>query len=230
MSATAIDLAHPELVARELDEANRALAREAVAPAAVLALVTEICEGIADTSQEQLTREGVEPEAWIEIQRAALRAQRIALGGDEDARQQRRGLRLLIEELRFRLARLGEHEPVADERSAGEVVRWLDGVLSLPQAAKARLCRVGERTYQRWVSETDPGQPAGDDERRVRLLARLVSDLRYVLTAVGAAEWLQRPQPALGDRVPLDVLDEPDPAALSALFSLIASARAGAAT
>jgi uncharacterized protein (DUF2384 family) len=229
MSATAFDLAHPELVAHELDEANRRLARQAVAPASVLGLVEAVCDEIGNTSREQLSGVGVEPDAWIEIQRAALRAQRVVLGGDKDDRQQRRRLRLLIEELRFRLARLAEDEQVSDERPIDDVVRWLDNVLSLPQAAKARLCRVGERTYQRWVSETDPGHPTGDDERRVRLLARLVTDLRYVLTAVGAAEWLEREHPALGDRVPLDLLDEPDPSALSALFSLVAAARAGAA-
>ena len=229
MPATSFDIAHPDLVARQLDEANRRLAREAITPASVVGLVAEVCESIANTSREQLSGVGVEPDAWIEIQRAALRAQRVVLAGDEDQRERRRQLRLLIEELRFRLARLAEYEQVSDERPIEDVVRWLDGVLSLPQAAKARLCRVGERTYQRWVSETDSGHPTGDDERRVRLLARLVADLRHVLTAVGAAEWLERAHPALGDRVPLDLLDEPDPHAVRALFSLVATTRTGAA-
>lgn len=229
MTAIAFDLAHPELVAHELNEANRRLARETVAPGSIRDLVVDVCAEIAATSREQLSGVGVEPDAWIEIQRTALRALRAALGGEEDERGQRRALRLLIEELRFRLARLAEYEQVSDERPVDEVVRWLDGVLSLPQAAKAKLCRVGERTYQRWVSETDPGQPTGDDERRVRLLARLVTELRFVLTAVGAAEWLEREQPALGGRVPLDLLDEPDPHALQALFGLVASTRGGAA-
>ena len=229
MSATAFDLAHPELVVHELDGANRRLAHEATTPPSVRGLVEAVCEEIANTSREQLRGVGVEPDTWIEVQRAALRAQRVALGGEEDERQQRRQLRLLIEELRFRLARLAEYEEVSDERPIDDLVRWLDRVLSLPQAAKAQLCRVGERTYQRWVSETDPGHPAGDDERRVRLLARLLSDLRYLLTAIGAAEWLERAHPALDDRVPLDLIDDPDPHALRALFSLVASTRAGSA-
>ena len=58
---------------------------------------------------------GVSAHAWIELQSAAMRAMSVALGEHEPA-QQRQALRLRIEELRFRLARIAEREPVADKR------------------------------------------------------------------------------------------------------------------
>ena len=59
------------------------------------------------------------------------------------------------------------------------MIRWLDDVLSVPQTVKAELFGVHDRTYQRWVSETEESSPAGDDERRIRLVAWLVPPARY---------------------------------------------------
>lgn len=228
MTAVAFDIANPAQVAHELEEANRRLAKEPTVPASILAMVAELAEQISETSRDERAGAGVRPDEWIDVQAAALRALHVATLED-DERAQRRQLRGSIEELRFRLARLAEHEPLADERPIDEIVRWLDGVLTVPQATKAALFGVRDRTYQRWISETDSSRPSGDDERRVRLVARLVGDLRHLLTAVGVVGWLQRPHPALGQRRPLDLLDSSDPRELQQLFELVAAARAGAA-
>src|SRR4051794_17370878 len=136
MSTVAFDIANLEILANELAEANRRLAREEEAPASVLALIADVGEQIAGTSPDARASAGVAEHTWIELQSAAMRAMGVALGEDDPARQ-RRALRLRIEELRFRLARIAEHEPVADERPIDDVVRWLDDVLSVPQTVKA---------------------------------------------------------------------------------------------
>jgi uncharacterized protein (DUF2384 family) len=136
---------------------------------------------------------------------------------------------LLIEELRFRLARLAEREQLADERPIDDIVQWFDATVTVSQAAKAALLGIGDRTYQRWVSSSEQARPSGDEERRLRIIAWLVGDLRHVLTATGVVNWLARPHPALGDRAPAAVIEAGDPDDLAALYGLAAAARAGAA-
>jgi uncharacterized protein (DUF2384 family) len=226
MTAVAFDIANPETVAHALAEANRRLRNEPVTPPSVIDLVSDVSKQIAETPREQWA--SVVADEWIELQQAAMRAQRVALG-EPDERAQRRQLRLLIEELRFRLSRLAEHGAYDAERPIDDVVRWLDRALPVAQAVKAELLGVHDRTYQRWVSEADASHPSGEDDRRVRLIARLVGDLRHVLTGPGAASWLQRPHAALADQTPLQVIEHADPDAQRRLFELVASARSGAA-
>jgi uncharacterized protein (DUF2384 family) len=162
------------------------------------------------------------------VQSTAIRALG-AVRHDEDERDQRRKLRLLIEELRFRLARLAEDEPVSDARPVKDVVRWLDAAWNVPQATKAReVFGVSDRTWQRWASAAETSQPTGDEDRRVRLVARLVADLRHLLTANGVLDWLTTADPALDGSTPLDVVRSGGVDELRRLRSLVARARAGA--
>jgi uncharacterized protein (DUF2384 family) len=226
MPTIAFDIRNPESVAHELARANRELAKRENVPRGIIELVSDLSRQIADSSESDLA--GIPPGEWMGVQSAALRAQDVLLH-DEDERGRRQALRLAIEELRFRFARLAEHAEVADDRDVDDVLRWLDGVLSIPQSDKADLLAVSERKYQRWLSTTDPAKPTGDDDRRLRLVARLIAELRHVLTAIGAARWLRSPQPALSDRRPADVLEDVDPSGLHDLFGLVASIRSGAA-
>jgi PAS domain-containing protein len=163
---------------------------------------------------------------WIDLQRAARPA---VAYGERNAKRQRRELRLLIEELRFRLARLAERERLADERPIGDIVQWFDATVTISQSAKAALLGVGDRTYQRWVSPSEQAGPSGDEERRLRIIAWLVGDLRHVLTAAGVVHWLEHPHPAQRGRTPVAVIQAGDPEDLAALYGLAAAARAGAA-
>src|SRR4051812_5167918 len=115
------DITQPRTLATSLAEANRELERQPSAPPAVLALVAAVCDEIAAAPRERWA--AVAPDEWIELQGAALRAQRVVLG-EADPRTQRAQLRLLIEELRFRLARLDERAAYAADRPIDEVVRW----------------------------------------------------------------------------------------------------------
>jgi uncharacterized protein (DUF2384 family) len=228
MATLAFDIANPEIVANELEKANRRVAREQTVPASVDSLVIDVAAAIMEITPQDRLNAGVDPNAWIDLQRAAARAQAVAYG-EEDDQKKRRALRLLIEELRFRLARLAQHEQLADERPIDEIVRWFDDTVTVSQSAKAALLGVGDRTYQRWVSASEPANPGGDEERRLRIIAWLVGDLRHTLTATGVVNWLGRPHPALGDRTPAAVIEAGDPEALAALYDLAAAARSGAA-
>jgi transcriptional regulator with XRE-family HTH domain len=202
MPAMLIDLTHPATAAREIAEANRRLARAAETPAAVVAFVEEMSAAIASTDDLA----AINPWLWIRLQAAALRAQ-VALSDGEPER--RRALRLALEEIRFVLARIAEREPIGEDRPAGEVAQWLDQALaSVSQREKAELLGVSLRTYQRWVAgET---APAGGDEHRLRVVARLVNQLRHSLTGPGVLDWFRHPRADLGGIAPADVLDDPE--------------------
>lgn len=228
MAAVAFDIANPEIVARKLGEANRRVARESTVPGSVVALVIDVAAAIMQITPQERRGAGVDLDAWVDLQRAAGLAQAVAYG-EEDDRKKRRELRLLIEEMRFRLARLAEREQLADDRPIDDIVQWFDATVTVSQAAKAALLGIGDRTYQRWVSSSEQAGPSGDEERRLRIIAWLVGDLRHVLTATGVVNWLTRPHPALGDRAPAAVIEAGDPDDLALLYGLVAAARAGAA-
>jgi DNA-binding transcriptional regulator YiaG len=205
MAATAFDLEHPETVAHELAEANRRLARERTVPESVLAIVEDVAHGISETEDAALV--GIDPFLWIAVQRAALHAQQ-ALRADETERRAR--LRLALEQMRFLLSRLAERAPMGEEQPVAEVVRWLDDKLPVSQQLKADLLGVSERTYQRWVSDRESSsQPSGDDERRVRVVARIVGQLRHSLTGPGVIDWFGHPRVDLDGDKPQDALTDP---------------------
>ena len=226
MPTLGFDIQNPEQVTHELEQASRRLRREATVPPSVIGLLQDLCEDIGQVAPGEL--EEIAPTDWMEIQSAALRTL-TAIRHGEDERQQRRQIRLLLEELHFRIARLADHQPLSDDRPAKEVVRWLDSVWSVPQTAKGAMVGVSDRTWQRWASTEEATQPTGDDERRLRLIARAVADLRHLLTANGVWQWLQDSDPGLDDRAPLEVIKDGDPDGLGRLYSLISRARSGAA-
>jgi hypothetical protein len=167
----------------------------------------------------------VNPWVWIRVQGAALRAQ-AALR--EDDPQRRRQLRLALEQLRFLFARIAEREPIGEERPANEVARWLEATLpSVAQARKAGLLGVGPRTYQRWIADRGPTTPADADERRLRVVARIVNQLRHSLTGPGVIDWFEHPRADLGGARPADVLD--DPQRLELLLAAAAASRGNVA-
>jgi hypothetical protein len=217
MSATVFDIRQPSIVAHELGEANRRLARETETPTSVVGIVEDIADAIAEGDEHELAT--VNPWLWIRVQAAALRAQ--AALRDEDPRR-RRQLRLALEQLRFLFARIADREPIGEDRPAGEVARWLEAALpSVPQPRKASLLGVGVRTYQRWVSDRESTTPSAEDERRLRVVARIVNQLRHSLTGPGVIDWFEHPRADLGGAAPAEVLDDPE-----RLESLLAAAAA----
>jgi hypothetical protein len=206
MSATAFDLRQPAAVEHALGEANRRLAGERGTPASVIGLVQDVTDAIAAGHEQELAV--VNPWLWIQVQGAALRAQS-ALRADDPAR--RRQLRLALEQMRFLFARIAEREPIGEDRPASEVARWLETTLpAVSQHRKAQLLHVSLRTYQRWVSDRETTTPSGEEERRLRVVARIVNQLRHSLTGPGVVEWFERPRADLDGASPGDALDDPE--------------------
>ena len=223
MSATAFDIRQPSIVAHELHEANRRLARDAETPPSVVGLVEGISDAIAEGDEHELAI--VNPWVWIRVQGAALRAQ-AALR--EDDPQRRRQLRLALEQMRFFFARIADGEPIGEDQSAHEVARWLEATLSsVPQPRKAMLLGVGVRTYQRWISDREPTTPTGEDERRLRVAARIVNQLRHSLTGPGVIDWFEHPRADLVGERPVDVLG--DAGRIDALLAAAAASRGNVA-
>src|SRR4051794_8868879 len=100
MTATAFDIRNPETVVHDLQEAMARLRTSATVPESVLGLLAALCDDIANTDLDEVSE--VSPAAWIAVQAAALRTFSAIREADEGER--RRRLRLLMEELRFRLA------------------------------------------------------------------------------------------------------------------------------
>jgi uncharacterized protein (DUF2384 family) len=223
MSATAFDIRQPSIVAHELGEANRRLAREAETPPSVVGLVEDVSDAIAEGDEHELAL--VNPWMWIRVQGSALRAQ--AALRDEDP-ERRRHLRLALEQMRFLFARIAEREPIGEERPANEVARWLESTLpSVPQPRKASVLGIGLRTYQRWVSDRESTTPTGEDERRLRVVARIVNQLRHSLTGPGVVDWFEHPRADLDGSRPVEVLDDPD--RLELLLAAAAASRGNVA-
>jgi hypothetical protein len=225
MAATAFDIRNPDTVVHDLQAATGRLQTSETVPESVLGLVTALCEDIANADLDDASE--VSPAAWIAVQSAALRA--FSAVHEPDERERRRRLRLLIEELRFRLARLAEDQPISDGRPIKDVVRWLDQAWNVSQSAKGNLFEVSDRTWQRWASANETSEPTGDEDRQVRLVARLVNDLRFLLTANGVLDWLAAELPDLRGRAPIDVVRDGDIDGLQRLLAVVWRARSGAA-
>lgn len=135
----------------------------------------------------------------------------------------RRELRVPLERTRQALRDLIAEHPVSADVPAKEIARWVVGVAGVPQQDVAEVIGVAPRTVQRWVSATDTTRPSGAEEVRLRTVARAVDQLRWSMTPAGVVLWLRRPHPALGDRRPCDVLDEPG--AYAELYRLAAASR-----
>jgi DNA-binding transcriptional regulator YiaG len=114
-----------------------------------------------------------------------------------------------LESIRQSLAAIAEREPVSDERSPKQVVQWLAERTEVQQSRLADLLGVSSRQLQRWISTSETAQPDGEDARKVRLVARIVNQLRFVLTPAGTVEWFTWPREDLDGRRPLDLLDDP---------------------
>jgi uncharacterized protein (DUF2384 family) len=223
MPAVAFDIRQPEEVAHEIGEANQRLARERDVPSSILELIRELSDAIGEADNATVSQ--VDPSLWIQIQAAALRAQSAAALVDD--REQRRVIRVALEQIRFLFARLAERQPVSEDRPIKDVLAWLDEKLHVPQRRKADLLGVGERTYQRWISPSETAAPEGPQERRVRVVARVTAQLRHVLTGTGVADWFETPIEDLDDRKPLDVLG--DPVAIEQVLHLAVAPRSFAA-
>jgi uncharacterized protein (DUF2384 family) len=200
-----VDLSHPAAAAREVAQLNARLVAEPTIPDEVSAGVREIALAIQQTGLAHW--EAIDPRHAVVLLQSEVIAQRAL--DKPDSPVARDELRIALESMRQALAAIAEREPVSDERSPKELVRWLAEVTEVPQAQLAELLGVSTRQFQRWVSPTELSQPEGEDARRVRAVARIVNQLRFVLTPAGAIAWFDWPRSDLGGRTPTSLLSDP---------------------
>lgn len=226
MTATAPEGFHTlaqDLYAR-VDSAQRSMTTARTVPAEVALLIDDV----ADQLDRQLLPTGldsVDPYLGQALFAAALAGEKGLRAADEEQRRQR--VRLALERMRQALRDLVDEAPTHETVAAKSVAQWLDHVVSVPQAELAALLGVSPRTWQRWVSDAGRG-PEGDDEARVRGVARVVAHLRHVFTGPGVLRWFERPHPELTGEPPKSLLA--DPLAVPELVRLASRTRSTMAT
>ena len=119
-----------------------------------------------------------------------------------------------------RLARRVEHSVLENPDEAARFV--LAQLSELPVTDIARLLGVTTKTVGSWRGGSPVRQKAG----RVKLVAQLVSYLRYSMTPTGMLMWFENEADMLNGRSPIQVLDE---SVSSAWMPLISYARGGRA-
>jgi hypothetical protein len=116
-----------------------------------------------------------------------------------------------LDRLLLRIEQVRELMRERDDEGLGEVeedgptllallAEWLPGIT---QADLALLAGTSARTLQRLASA------GGPPPNRLRLVARLVAELRHAWTPAGVIAWFGRPRIELDGRPPVDVLDDP---------------------
>jgi len=218
------DLAHPGAVACAIQRLNDRLSVEPTITPEVAATVRALTAGVDQTALRYW--ETIDPHHAVVVLRSVVSAQRaLESPGSQAARDQ---LRVALESIRQSLAAIADRTPVAEDRTPKQVVQWLAATAEVPQPTLAALLGVSARQLQRWLSPAGSAQPEGDDARKARLVARLVNQLRFVLTPAGTIAWFGWPRTDLGHRRPADLLDDPaEEPALVAVAGAMRSQLAG---
>lgn len=164
----------------------------------------------------------VDPSLSTPLFAGALRA--VKAMRHDDVGEQRRGLRIALEQVRHALRDILDAAPFTDDVPIEDVLANLTRRVSVPQPELAELLGISTRQFQRWLK--GDSAPAGNDEARVRMVARIVNELRHAFTAPGVVAWFRRKHPQLGEP-PLNLLD--DPVRYPQLLNLARGSRAMAA-
>lgn len=217
------DWVDPSAVEEQLAEQNELLGREWGVPESVRLFVEDLADQLAAAPAEITLR--TDPYLLVSLQRSLIAALRAIEREDEESA--RADLRIRLEQLRHVYRDLADLRPAYVDRPADELVGWLNDILGVPQPRLAAILGVSPRTLQRWLSTSGSTAPVDADADRVRLIASAVAHLRHSLTGRGVMEWFERPHPMIGERPPLQLLDEPD--ALQRLSRLAASTRSSLA-
>jgi uncharacterized protein (DUF2384 family) len=204
------------LLAR-VNEATKLLQRSPTVPGEVARLVDSFERTLGAATPLRLE---ADPYMTTTLWAAAFRAEK-ALRHDNDE-QQRRDMRIALEQFRHALRDIVENQPYGDDTPVRDVLSKTAEVLAAPQKTLAELLGVSVRQLQRWLAH-DGTEPAADDAARIRVVGQVVNQLRHSFTGPGVAAWFNREHPVLGRR-PIELLD--DPLCYPALLGAATAARA----
>jgi hypothetical protein len=214
-----LELTDPADAARRIAAMNMQLAREREIPEQVAAAVDEIVDSISDTERERWLT--ISQELATYVLTAVIDAQQ-AIARRHEGLAARNRLRSALGRLSQALNLIAEGEPVSADRTSKEVARWLVETLDVPQREIAAIVAVPLRSFQRWASAAERAQPEGADADRLRILAAIVSQLRFSLTAGGIIRWFNSKNGWLDGKRPRTLLADPlqQPRLLSAARAL----------
>jgi DNA-binding transcriptional regulator YiaG len=202
---TIADLSRPAAAATEIQRLNDRLAGEATIPREIVDAVRDIAAAVDQTNLDRWYT--VDPQHAVIFLRSAVTAQRAV--EEPDSSRARDQLRIALESIRQSLAAIAERAPVSDDRSPKQIVQWLAQRTEVSQSRLAELLGISPRQLQRWLSSSEQSQPDGEDARKVRAVARMVNQLRFVLTPAGAIEWFDWPREDLDGGTPAQLLPDP---------------------
>jgi hypothetical protein len=201
----------------DVNAATILLRRSTTVPGEVTQLVDSFEATLGAATPLQLD---ADPYLMTTLWAAAFRAEK-ALRHD-DAQQQRRDVRIALEQFRHALRDIVENGPYNDNAAVGDVLSKTADILAAPQKTLAELLGVSTRQLQRWLAH-DGTEPAADDAARIRIVGQLVNQLRHSFTGPGVVSWFGREHPELGQQ-PIKLLD--DPLRYPALLGAATAARA----
>jgi len=197
--ATAADL---DALLGQVNEATKLLQRSSTVPREVAQLVDSFERTLGAPTPLHLE---ADPYLTTALWAAAFSAQK-ALRND-NAEQQRRDVRIALEQFRHALRDIVENRPYGDDVPVGDVLSRTAEILAAPQKILADLLGVSVRQLQRWLAH-DGTEPAADDAARIRIVGQVVNQLRHSFTGPGVVAWFDRQHPVLGRR-PIELLDDP---------------------
>jgi hypothetical protein len=194
----------PELEAllARVNDATKLLQRSATVPSTVAQLVDSFEATLGAATPLRLE---ADPHLTTTLWAAAFRAEK-ALRHD-NGEQQRRDVRVALEQFRHALRDIVESRPYDDGAPVRDVLIKTADAVGVPQKTLAELLGISVRQLQRWLS---PGgaQPAADDAARIRAVGNVVNQLRHSFTGPGVMAWFDREHPVLKSR-PIELLDDP---------------------
>ncbi len=186
----------------QVDEATKLLQRSKTVPGDVARLINSFERTLGAATPLRLE---ADPYLTTTLWAAAFRAEK-ALRHDNDE-QQRRDVRIALEQFRHALRDIIENQPYSDDAPVREVLTRTAEILAAPQKTVADLLGVSVRQLQRWLAH-DGTEPSADDAARIRAVGQVVNQLRHSFTGPGVVAWFYREHPVLGRR-PIELLDDP---------------------
>lgn len=140
----------------------------------------------------------------------------------DNQEQQRREVRLALEQVRHALRDIVESRPYDDGTPTRDVLNRTFKAVGVPQKAFADLIGTSPRQLQRWLA--DESEPGAEDAAHILAVGRVVNQLRHSFTGPGVVAWLKREHPRLKDR-PIDLLAK-DPLRLPEVLAEATASRA----
>jgi uncharacterized protein (DUF2384 family) len=199
MTATAPQL---HALLDRVNEATKLLQRSKTVPGEIAQLIDSFESTLGAATPLRLE---ADPYLTTTLWAAAFRAEK-ALRHD-DPEDQRRDVRIALEQFRQALRDIAENQPYNDDAPVREVLARTVETLAAPQKTLADLLGVSVRQLQRWLAHDGP-EPAADDAARIRVVGQVVNQLRHSFTGPGVVAWFYREHPVLGQR-PIELLDDP---------------------